>query len=189
MNIHPLKVATLILTSLAVTACVWAPPQPSGYRMTSQTLPTYVNGQYVGMQPNNYAYPNPTNEVQLSSGGNEATVQSPPVYLNSPVYMNDPVYGTDPGVNYQGYPAYPSYGYMNPWYVPGFGYWDLGIGIGAGYYGGGYYGGGYGWHGRDGRGGYGGHSDYGNPGWRGNHSSSGHSGGHGGYGAHGGGHR
>ena len=57
MKKNCLKSALIATLAASLSACVVAPPQPVGYRMTSSVLPTYVNGQYVGMQPSNYVPP------------------------------------------------------------------------------------------------------------------------------------
>lgn len=143
--------------SLSLVACVVAPSQPMGYRMTSTMLPTYVNGQYIGMQPNGYALPPSAAQTQTQAQSaaptptsNQQPVvvqQQAPVYIQSPtpsvVYIQAPT----PVYAYGGYnPYYYQPAYIDPWYGLGLG---VGLGIGINYYGswgrrGGWHGGG--WH-------------------------------------------
>jgi len=145
MNSHFLKLGAMISASIILSACVIAPPQPLGYRMTSSELPTYVNGQYVGMQPNNYILTSSSNEVPVSSA----------TYLpaNAPIYYYDPYY---------------PYDYADPWYDPGFAFWG---GWGGWYGSRGYgrygHGGGYGGHGGHAMGGS--HGSFGGHGTGGGH--------------------
>ena len=133
--------------ALLMSACIVAPPQPIGYRMTSSVLPTYVNGQYVGMQPSNYVAP--TNVVaaappvqqqqqqpqqqQQQPQQQQQVQQQAPVYLQSTtpsvVYVQapTPVYGYNP--YYAPYYPYGPY----PYYSPVYGYpWVGGIGLSIG---------------------------------------------------------
>ena len=147
MKTNFLKIsAALALTGL-LSACVVA-PQPMGYRMTSNVLPTYVNGQYVGMQPNTYVVPaaaaQQTVPVQSS-----VPVQSPaatngqPVYIQSAapsvVYVQGPAPVPYYAPTYYGYDPYDYYG--APWFG------GVGIGIGLDFVGRGWGGGHGGFHG------------------------------------------
>ena len=153
--VKSIKFAAIVAAAVAMSACVVAPQQPIGYRMTNTMLPTYVNGQYIGMQPSGYTVPPaqvaatnsaPTTSVAAAAPApvtnEQPTVvqQQTPVYIQSPapsvVYVQTPtpVYTYDP-YYYSGY--YPGYysgyypGYINPWYRP-----SIGIGVGFGYRGG-----------------------------------------------------
>jgi len=137
-----LKCAAIMAVTGTLAACVVAPPQPIGYRMTSSSLPTYVNGQYIGIQPSNYMPPASANQVATSPApAAPATATNPPapaaqpapVYLQSttpsvvyvqaptPVYTYNPYYAP----SYYPYGAYP---YYSPFFNPWFG----GVGIGLG---------------------------------------------------------
>lgn len=152
MNTNFLKISAVLALSGVLSACVVAPPQNMGYRMTSNVLPTYVNGQYVGLQPNTYAVPVsvPQQAAQVQYA---APVQSPaagneqPVYLQSTapsvVYVQGPAPVPYYAPTYYGYDPYGYYG--APWFG------GVGIGIGLGF-------GGRGWGG--GHGGYGGHGGF-----------------------------
>jgi len=161
MNIRLLKLVSAIAVLMALDACV-SYPQPIGYRMTSDSLPTYVNGQYVGMRPNVYVPPMPINAVPVPDSGNYATTTA--------------IYAYDPDSYYGGY-------YDSPFYNVGFGYWG-GLGWGGGWYGG------YPWYG--GFGGYRGYGDNGYRGWHGGNGGAnegGRSVEHGGFAPHARGHR
>ncbi|PRC94027.1 hypothetical protein [Solimicrobium silvestre] len=157
MKIKFIQMAVIVSLTAALSACVVAPQQPIGYRMTSTVLPTYVNGQYVGMQPSNYmppasaptyapaaptaAAPNSTpTTTTVATNQQPVVVQQAPVYMQSPtpsvVYIQSPA----PVVYSSYYDPYYSPVYVNPWYG------GIGIGVGIGYYG--RWGGG--WHGRGG---------------------------------------
>lgn len=148
MKSNFVKLAVIAATVGSLSACVVA-PQPTGYRMTSSVLPTYVNGQYIGMQPSNYIPPAQVTTVAANTApaAPATTTQQPapapsqpaPVYLQSTtpsvVYVQAPA----PVYNYNPYPAYypPSYypygayPYYSPYYVnPWFG--GIGIGVGLG---------------------------------------------------------
>ncbi len=113
---HQLVRLSLIMGLLiTLSACVVAPPQPIGYRMTSTVMPTYVDGQYVGSQPG------------AGPGGDYAYDQTPPVTPSSSV-----VYVQRPTPTYT-YSPYYSPTYIDPWYGVGLG---LGVGVGINYYGG-----------------------------------------------------
>ena len=143
-----IQLSILGALSVSLTACVVAPPQPVGYRMTSTVVPTYINGQYVGMQPNAYALPQgqapiPTQTAQTpappTTGQQQVVVQQQaPVYIQSPtpsvVYIQAPT----PVYTYNPYYYQPAY--VDPWYgFPA----GVGLGIGFSYY----RGWGHGWHG------------------------------------------
>jgi hypothetical protein len=138
MKTNLMNSALIASMALTLSACVVAPPQPIGYRMTSSVLPTYVNGQYVGMQPSNYAPP--AQAVVTTPAPVQAPVaqapQAAPVYLQSTspsvVYVQapTPVYSYDPYYPPAYYPySYPYYSpfFLNPW----FGGVSIGIGIGG----------------------------------------------------------
>jgi len=128
MKTNMLKYALMVTITSSLCACIVAPPQPIGYRQTSAVLPTYVNGQYIGMQPSNYAPPANGAATQQPS----APVPPAPVYLQSTtpsvVYVQapQPVYDAYPPAYYP-YGAYPYYSpyFANPWFG--------GIGIGVGF--------------------------------------------------------
>ena len=139
--LRPVLIASI---AASLSACVVAPPsQPIGYRMTSSELPTYVNGQYIGIQPSNYVPPAtpaaaaPTTTANTTVHQAQAVPPAPPAptYVQSTtpsvVYMQAPqpapVYAYPPSYYpYSPYPysPYPYYSPFNPY--PWFG----GIGIG-----------------------------------------------------------
>ncbi len=144
MKTNSLKLASITMLSLVLSACVVAPPQPIGYRMSSPVLPTYVNGQYVGMQPSNYIPPAPvattttttTTPATATASSTTTTVaaaQPAPVYLPatnpSVVYVQapQPVYSPYYGPAYYPYAPYP---YYSPYWG---GPWFGGIGVGVGF--------------------------------------------------------
>jgi hypothetical protein len=114
MKAHWKKAALSVVSVAALTACAIAPQQAIGYRMTSEVLPTYVNGQYVGMQSGSYVAPEqvvttttyvqPPTTVVYRQTATPITIYSPPVYVNP-----------------------------WPWYGIGVGT-GLGIGVGINYY-------------------------------------------------------
>lgn len=136
-KINLIKISVIAVLSVVLSACVVAPPQPIGYRITSPTLPTYVNGQYVGMQPSNYVAPvqGATTEAAPVAQNSEAApvavsqasvantqqvaVQQAPVYLPSlapsVVYVQAPapVYAPTyyPSYYGSGYYPYGNYSY------------------------------------------------------------------------------
>ena len=150
-----LKLTALAFGVASVAGCVVAPAQPLGYRMTSTMLPTYVNGQYIGMQASGYtvpaaqvaaAAPAPvlasaapataapvpaTAAVPVPAANPQPVVmqQQAPVYLQSPaptvVYVQAPVPLPVPLYGYDPY-YYP--GYIAPLYGP-----SIGIGFSWGY--------------------------------------------------------
>lgn len=142
-----IKLSVVIVLSITVSACVIAPVQPSGYRITSTSIstsstamPTYVNGQYVGVQTGDYV-------VQNQTPTYVATPSSTVVYVqNSP----PPVYSYRPYSNYAPYYA-PTY--VSPWYGVGAGI-VTGVGIGIGINATRGWGGHRGWHGGHARGGH-----------------------------------
>lgn len=150
--------AAALLASLG--ACVVAPPQPVGVRMSSATLPTYnAYGQYVGMMPSNYVPP-ATPVAQAAPAAPAAPVaqaapaaqpaapmqQAAPAVQAAPVAQAAPpapVYlqSTSPSVIYvqapqpvytYSYPAYYPYGYP-AFYPCCVGPWFGGIGLGIGF--------------------------------------------------------
>jgi hypothetical protein len=134
-----IKLSAIILLSIAVSACVVAPVQPVGYRMTGAAMPTYVNGQYVGVQ------------------GGDVVVQE----QVTTTYVPPPIY------TYNTYTPYYAPTYINPWYGLGTGL-SIGIGINSarGCCWGGHRGW-HGVHARGGhRGWHGGHWRGGHRGWR-----------------------
>jgi len=157
MKSNLIKMSGIAALSAILSACVVAPPQPIGYRMTSPVLPTYVNGQYVGMQPSNYVAPattttttvntpatatSPATSTTTSSTTAANTTQPAPVYLQSTqpsvVYAQapQPVYAT-PYYAPTYYPYGPSYysAAPYPYYAPYYGGypWFGGIGVGIGF--------------------------------------------------------
>lgn len=153
MKTNLVKCGVIAGLTAMLSACVVAPPQPIGYRMTAPMLPTYVNGQYVGMQPNNYIAPasapapapvatnnqqqtqQQTQQPNAMQAAPQPAQQPAPVYLQSTtpsvVYVQapQPVYS-----NYYG-PGYYPYGYPYPYYSPFYAgpYWGgVGLGIGLG---------------------------------------------------------
>ncbi len=155
MKTNLMKSALIATMAAMLSACVVAPPQPLGYRMTSSVLPTYVNGQYVGMQPSNYAPPATAvapAQAPATSVAQAQAVSPAPVYLQSTTPSVVYVQAPPPAYSYDPYypPVYNPYPYYSPFFInPWFGGFALGIGIGR--YGRGYgYGHGYGhgyWHG------------------------------------------
>ncbi|MET3108777.1 hypothetical protein AAKU67_003586 [Oxalobacteraceae bacterium GrIS 2.11] len=145
MNTNFAKMGVIAALSLMLTACVVAPPQPIGYRMTSSVLPTYVNGQYVGMQPSNYVAPSQvaSNEQSVQTQQTQQQVaqtqqvqaQQAPVYIQSTtpsiVYVQAPT----PVYAYPSYPYYaPSYySYPYPYYSPFYSPWCCGLSVGIGF--------------------------------------------------------
>ena len=146
MKTNSLKLASIAMVSMVLSACVVAPPQPIGYRMSSPVLPTYVNGQYVGMQPSNYIPPAPVATTTTttttpatatapasSTTTTVATAQPAPVYL--PATNPSVVYVQAPAPVYSTYyaPAYYPYG-PYPYYSPYWGApWVSGISVGIGF--------------------------------------------------------
>lgn len=161
METNFLKIsAALVLTGI-LSACVVAPPQPLGYRMTSNVLPTYVNGQYVGMQSSSYVAADVSVQQPVASqiaapaqvAAATVSVNPAPVYIQtttpSVVYLQAPapVAYYAPTYYAPSYYGYSSYGYnLYPTYPPYYaGPWFGGVGVGIGVR----FGGGYGWrHGR-----------------------------------------
>jgi len=116
-----IKISLLVVLAMALSACVVAPVQPLGYRMTSTSIstntamPTYVNGQYVGVQSGDYVAQNQTSTYVATPSPTVVYVQNPaPVYSYSPYIPYTPYYA----------PAY-----VSPWYGARIG---TGIGIGIG---------------------------------------------------------
>ena len=143
MKKNCLKSALIATLAASLSACVVAPPQPVGYRMTSSVLPTYVNGQYVGMQPSNYVPPAaqvapaapPAQAPQTATGPAPApaaaATQQAPVYVQqttpSVMYVQGPSTVYEPYYYGPGYYPYGAY----PYYPPVYGYpWFGGIGLG-----------------------------------------------------------
>ncbi len=120
-------IAAVIL--LGLSGCVVAPQQPLGYRMTSATLPTYVNGQYIGMQPSNYMPPASTVTAADAAPPTAPAVVAAP--SPSPVYIQS----ATPSVVYIQAPT-PVYSY-SPYYYPGYvdPFFSFGLGWGIGSYG------------------------------------------------------
>jgi len=146
MKTNLIKISVIVTLSTILSACVVAPPQPIGYRMTSPVLPTYVNGQYVGMQPSNYvapaqvAYatpapapaPAPAATTQPANP-QPANPQPAPVYLPSPAPSVVYVQAPQPVYNYSPYYD-PGYYGPYPYYGAAYGYpWFGGIGVGIGF--------------------------------------------------------
>jgi hypothetical protein len=151
MKTNLMKISAIVALSATLGACVVAPPQPYGYRMTSTVLPTYVNGQYVGMQPSDYVAPaqttvtTPAQPVAAATtqpapapahATTVATTQPAPVYLQattpSVVYVQapaQPVYYNSYYAN--PYPYYAPYPYYGGPYFGGYP-WCCGVGIGIG---------------------------------------------------------
>jgi hypothetical protein len=129
----------IVFLSITLSACVVAPTQPMGYRMTDDILPTYVNGQYVGMQPSNYVAPD-LGDTQIPSSADFnysqlPTYSQPTITQRAPAYVPPPVssvvYVQNPTPVY--YPSYNPYyypRYVDPWFSPGI---TLGIGFGLGH--------------------------------------------------------
>jgi hypothetical protein len=146
MKSNLMKCGVIAALSFILSACVVAPPQPIGYRMSAPMLPTYVNGQYVGMQPSNYIAPaSAPAPAPVASGTNNQqqatqTVAAQPAQQQSPVYLQSttpsvvyvqapqPVYSPYYGPGYYPYGGYP-YPYYSPFYA---GPWWGGVGIGVG---------------------------------------------------------
>lgn len=139
-----IKLSVIIALSIALTACVVAPVQPVGYRMTSTSIntstamPTYVNGQYVGVQSGDYV-------MQAQAPIYVSTTSSTVVYVQNPT---PPIYTYNTYSAYTPYKPYYAPTYASPWYgvgaVIGTG---VGIGIGINLFRGGWHGGGRGWGG------------------------------------------
>ena len=133
-----MKISAALALTGVLSACVVAPPQPMGYRMTSNVLPTYVNGQYVGMQPSNYVVPASAAQqaMPVQAVPAPAAVSQQPVYIQSTtpsvVYVQAPAPVPYYAPAYYSYDPYPYYSpfYVNPW-VGG-----VGIGLGFGGHGG-----------------------------------------------------
>ena len=140
MKTNLIQSAVIVTLAASLSACIVAPPQPTGYRMTSSVLPTYVNGQYVGMQPSNYVPPAPAATSApapaAAPGGTAPQAAPAPAPAPAPVYLQSTtpsvVYVQAPQPVYSPYypPAYYPYPYYSPFYVnPWFG--GLGVGLGV----------------------------------------------------------
>lgn len=118
-----IKLGGVVVLLLAVSACVIA-PQSEGYRMTSAVLPTYVNGQYIGMQSSSYVAPAQT-LTTADTNSSLTVVQQNPVYVQSP--LSSVIYVQTPAPVYTYNPYYAP---VHPWYGVG-----AGMGIGINYFG------------------------------------------------------
>jgi hypothetical protein len=138
-----LNIAVIIALASAMSACVVAPPQQRVvYRSTSDLLPTYVNGQYVGMRP---SMSGPNADAAMPSGAQPAQapggVPSPPqaqtaAQAAAPVYVQQTpapavVYVQPAPVTYYD-PYYVNPYYANPYYVNPYGV-AIGVGLGFGF--------------------------------------------------------
>ena len=126
--------ATAVMMALAsvMSACVVAPPQQHVvYRSTSDLLPTYVNGQYVGMKPS-------------MSGADAAAMVAPSAQVAGAV-PSPPQAAAPATVVVQQTPApsvvvVPSAPYYDPYYASPYGPYyvnpygvAVGVGIGFGF--------------------------------------------------------
>jgi len=138
-----IKLSVIVVLSVALSACVVAPVQPVGYRMTSTSIitstamPTYVNGRYVGVQSGDYV-------MQAQAPTYVTPPSSTFVYVQNPVPT--PTYTYSTYNRYVPYAPYYAPAYVSPWYGAGAGVGTgLGIGIGLNLSKGGWYRGGRSW--------------------------------------------
>ena len=138
-----IKFFALTLMGFSLTACVVV-PQPIGYRMTSAVLPTYVNGHYVGMQPNPYATQSALNSSTVNSPVTAQSNQQAPIAQQNNYAQNVQQVTPAPTVAYvqAPQPVYTTYYNPYPYYAPVYNPWPISIGFGFNFHRG------WGWHGR-----------------------------------------
>ncbi|MCD6027671.1 MAG: hypothetical protein K0R08_2190 [Solimicrobium sp.] len=68
MKTKLIKSSVIVFFSATLSACIVVPQQPVEYRMSNAALPTYVNGQYIGVQAGDYIVPSPAHAHVTASG-------------------------------------------------------------------------------------------------------------------------